>query len=360
MKKSAISTMITIIVLEILSIAGGVVGFLESKKQPNEQKPKDNKNYEITYKYYIDNVAAKNMPENSTVETGEDDTEETVYSFERYVCTNDVQGEFNVQEWKFTPNVTADSTCKLYFVSNFFEVTVNVTNGKLNELSATNNKKVKKGESLTYDITPNEGYEYNATSSCSNGATATWNAETNKLTVSNVTAETKCEIKYDIKQLTVNVKVENGTTETESNTVEYGKDIEFTFTPNENMVYDKMECKPTIKSATYQTETNKLTISNVTADSTCTVTFKQNAFRVTLNITNGTIVGDTTKDVKKTGKAIFNIKANEGYTTSPAEMTCENGATITSNGEVVRVDSVTQDTTCSMTLKESNTAVNNE
>lgn len=358
-------TIVIMVLLEILSLSGGIIGYLEHTRN-NKQIPgqKENK-YKITYKYYLDGVEVATMPRNipkevsipdeevnpdETTPTEEEIEEENIYSFDKYICTNNVEGTFDNEKWEFIPKQTSDATCKLYFVTNIFDVTLNVNNGKLDELSASNNPKVKKGEKITYTIKPNDGYKYDTNSNCNNGALLDWNQGTNILTVSEVTANTTCNINYIINSYNINVETENGVAKTESATVEHGKNTEFEFTPNENMVYDSFTCDPQIKAATYDTASNKLILSNITSNSKCKVAFKQNAFKVTLIINNGEIVGDSTKDVKKSGYVVFDIKENEGYTTNQAEATCNNG-NIELNGTLVKVSNITQDTECSITLK---------
>ena len=41
-----------------------------------------------------------------------------MYTFEKYECSNEVKGSWDNKKWKFTPDLTADSTCKLYFIKN--------------------------------------------------------------------------------------------------------------------------------------------------------------------------------------------------------------------------------------------------
>ncbi len=354
MKKSII---IILTILIIVCTALGIVGFLQSKKGAVvDNTPKE---YKIEYKYYLDGVEVSEMPKNEIIENDEDGTSsnednvptevETKYSFQEYNCTNNVKGLWNNETWKFTiPEKTSDSTCVLYFVSNYLDVDVTATNGTVNELDALKDRKVKRGESISYSITPTKGYKFEKVE-CTNDTPAEWNEENSTLTVSNVTKNTTCEITFSIGEYTINFTANNGIITEESKVVKYGESITTTIKPGSDYIYNEVLCTNNQK-ATYNVETQELTISNVTDNATCTVDFTPNTYTVTLKIVNGTPVEDS-KTVRPGGKVSFTFTNNEGYTTANADITCTNGLIGEISGSLFSVDNVTSNGTCTLTFK---------
>ena len=226
-----------IVIISILIVACtalGIVGYLESKK---EKDPSDNeKDYKIEYKYYLDGVEVSEMPVNEKDENSTDENEDNndinneeetlaMYSFEKYDCTNNVKGIWDNDLWQFSvPEKNSDATCVLYFVSNYFEVEIKANNGVVNELEALKDRKVKRGESITYNITPTEGYNFEKVE-CTNNATAEWNEENSTLTVSNVTKNSVCEVTYSIGEYTIKFTANNGSISEETKTAKHGDTI---------------------------------------------------------------------------------------------------------------------------------------
>ena len=354
MRKSMI---VIISILIVACTALGIVGYLESKK---EKDPSDNeKDYKIEYKYYLDGVEVSEMPVNEEYENttdsneGNNDTnneEETLamYSFEKYDCTNNVKGIWDNDLWQFSvPEKNSDATCVLYFISNYFEVEIKANNGVVNELEALKDRKVKRGESIIYNITPTEGYNFEKVE-CTNNATAEWNEENSTLTVSNVTKNSVCEVTYSIGEYTIKFTANNGAISEETRTAKYGDTITTIVTPGSDYIYNKVSCSDG-QTATYDTNTNTLTVSNVTKNSTCTVDFKSNKYTVTLKIVNGTPIEDT-KTVESGNRVSFTFNSNEGYTTNNPTIECENGLVGRVSGSLFTIDNVSKSGTCTLTF----------
>ena len=350
--------MIVIIsILIVVCTALGIIGYLESKK---EKDPSDNeKDYKIEYKYYLDGVEVSEMPVNEEYENttdsneGNNDTnneEETLamYSFEKYDCTNNVKGIWDNDLWQFSvPEKNSDATCVLYFISNYFEVEIKANNGVVNELEALKDRKVKRGESIIYNITPTEGYNFEKVE-CTNNATAEWNEENSTLTVSNVTKNSVCEVTYSIGEYTIKFTANNGAISEETRTAKYGDTITTIVTPGSDYIYNKVSCSDG-QTATYDTNTNTLTVSNITKNSTCTVDFKSNKYTVTLKIVNGTPIEDT-KTVESGNRVSFTFNSNEGYTTNNPTIECENGLVGRVSGSLFTIDNVSKSGTCTLTF----------
>ncbi len=356
MRKLVIVIISTLI---IVCTALGIVGFLESKKE--ETSNNDPKDYKIEYKYYLDGVEVSKMPINETEDnTNEDNNDENnddinneeetlaMYSFEKYDCTNNVKGIWDNDLWQFSvPEKNSDATCVLYFVSNYFDVEIKANNGIVNELDALKDRKVKRGESITYNITPTEGYNFEKVD-CTNNATAEWNEENSTLTVSNVTKNTTCEVTYSIGEYTIKFTANNGSITEETKTAKHGETVTTIINPGSEYIYNKVSCSDG-QTATYDTNTNTLTVSNITKNTTCTVDFKSNKYTITLKIVNGTPIEDT-KTVEAGNKVSFTINSNEGYTTTNPKIECDTGLIGTVSGSLFSIDNVSKNGTCTLTF----------
>ena len=95
---------------------------------------------------------------------------------------------------------------------------------------------------------------------------------------------------------------------------------------------------------------NLCVISYLSEDGTIKNSFNEedNKKKVTLNVINGS--SDIAyKNVHH--KAVFTVTPNEGITTEDTTMSCDNGATIAINNNVVTVTNVVKDTTCTVNFK---------
>ena len=95
---------------------------------------------------------------------------------------------------------------------------------------------------------------------------------------------------------------------------------------------------------------NLCVISYLSEDGTIKNSFNEevDTRKVTLNVINGS--SDIAyKNVHH--KAVFTVTPNEGITTEDTTMSCDNGATIAINNNVVTVTNVVKDTTCTVNFK---------
>ena len=168
--------------------------------------------------------------------------------------------------------ITEQSNCKFYFnkngeeIINTYEVTIKVKT----DTETEETKKVNNGEDAIFTITPKEGY-VNPKVTCTNNQNGSINGNT--LTVSNVTNDTTCTIEYEALTYTVNATVLNGTIEGEtSKIVNYNGNTTFTLNPTNGYGNPEVSCT---NSQSANMNDNILTVSNITNNTTCTVTFKQ-------------------------------------------------------------------------------------
>ena len=121
----------------------------------------------------------------------------------------------------------------------------------------------------------------------------------------------------------------------------------FTVTPNEGITTEDttMSCD---NKATIAINNNVVTVTNVVKDTTCTVNFKVPTYNVKLNVTNGS-VESANLTVEKNKNAEFTITPNEGYSLTLESDSC-NGVM---EGNVYKVNNITSDKTCNISLKKS-------
>ena len=293
-------------VLFALSTIASVIGYKEHKKA-EINKPEEKKE-QITYEYYLEEQLQSTMPTNSVEDS------EISYSFSRYQCDNNVTGSFDTEKWVFIPNVEKESTCKLYFVKNQYEVTLSVTNGIIDGELLSNVVPVVRESDGQFKITPNEGYEYKDVI-CSNDKEALYDLSTNTLTIHSVMEDVACMVTFDIKELRLDLTVKNGkgTTTEKAN---YGETITAVVQANDGYEKPKIDCTNDQKATI---ENNTFKIEKITNNTKCTVTYakipivtyllKLQNVPETVTITSGN--KEQSIVAGKDGK--FTLKPAEGY-----------------------------------------------
>lgn len=350
---------ITLILLIIICLICGTLGFLENKKPVTAEKPNKNKDYKVTYRYYLDGEEVDEMIEQEFTEINnpsfEGATEKTPnYAFEKYTCTNNVLGEFDEEKWEFIPDLTANSTCRLYFIKTMHKVTFKASNGKLPNGTAEEEITVALDKESKINILGNDGYKFDKVE-CTNGVTTTYDENTKDLTVSNVKKDSTCSISFKISDYTAEVTASNGSVSTPKKSANYGGTIEFDVTPSENYKFGELKCTNG-QNGNYNEASGKLTITGLTNDTVCTIEFRPIKYQVTLTVKNGTILSTSPNpvSVSEGRNASFGISANEGYSLTGADASCTNpnGAEINVSAGIVSVYNVTSDLTCTVTLKQ--------
>lgn len=344
--------------LSIICLIFGIIGFLENQKKPSV-KPEIK--YQVTYKYYLNNVEVAQMPTNpkmisdegsSTASTKEVDVEK-LYAFNTATCTNNVTYTWDEETWTFTPSNTADSTCSLYFVTTYNTFKLEVKNAKIKGESEA---KIKRGEDAVVKITPDEGYVFEK-AECTNNEVAEWNNDAKELIVRSITLETSCKANFVIGKFTVETQVNLGTGTTKVE-YEYGKKIELKVTPAEGYRNPDITCTNDQK-ATWNNDT--LIIDKLTNSTLCTITFKKLQTKVDYTVSLdlgelglGTILfGTNPSKVPVGGSVSWNIRVNEGYIIENA--TCSTGTShIDKSGDdyIVTLKNVDKDGGCSLIYKQ--------
>lgn len=372
MKKSSKGVLVIIIIMIILSLTGGIVGLLASMNTPTTQ-PKDDvkkEDYQITYKYYIDNteVTKEQIDASKETKTTCDETDTTciptikpaTIKYTNYSCTNNVKGEWQDSSWEFTPDLTANTTCKLYFESTVHNVKVTVSNGTLPADNIEGILENKVGETSTMIITPTLGYKFDKVECDDASAKAEFNIETNTLSISNVTKNTTCNISFKLNDYSVEVQVTYGSVTENTKSANYGGSVTFNVTPAENYGDALVSCTNNQKGE-YNKDTKVLTVSSLTSDTKCTVQFKSIKYNVNLTVVNGTLVGTSPISTTPNGSVSFGINVNDGFGYTGATIDCgtQNVKTnIIGTSNVVQISEINQDLNCTLTLKKLETTEN--
>lgn len=367
MKKRSNGVLVIIIIMTILSLSGGIVGLLANMNQ-NTEKPKDDtkpENYEVTYRYYIDSeevnkdkideskekIIECDLVTNPTCVPGT--KQDATIKFEKYTCTNNVKGEWNDENWEFTPDLTANTTCRLYFTNLIHDVKFTVANGTLPIDNPEGIVKNKLGEDSTIIITPTAGYKFDKVE-CDNNATAEFNQENNLLTVKNVTKNTTCTISFKINDYSIEVKATYGSVSESVKSANYGGTVTFDVTPAENYGDAIVSCTNDQK-ATYAN--NVLTVAAITNNTVCTIQFKSIKYSVNLTVVNGTLLSQSENPQTTTpnGRVSFGISPQEGYGYTGAEATCDNAnyiPEIIGTNNIVMISNINANLNCTLTLKK--------
>lgn len=256
---------LVLIILFTISLGCGIVGFVKKNENNNIVIPQENK---ITYNYYLEEVKVDSIPKNKTTtnENGETTTE-IEYIFKKYICTNNLVGDFDTIKWQFEPVSNIESTCDIYFVKAKYDVDLNVINGIEDE---KNLKVIEREADGLFKIVPNEGYQFKE-AICSNDKKAYWDVSTNTLTLNAIMSDVACNVKFEKKELKLEITVINGVGNT-TETVFYGDSKSIVIEPKDGYNNPKIECKnkqnPTFSN-------NSLNFEKVINNDSCKVTFQK-------------------------------------------------------------------------------------
>lgn len=361
MKKKSNTIIYILLALMIVNLVCGTIGLMASKteKTPEETNEKEEeKEYTVSYKYYLDGTEVKEEIKKEEVETASEEFEgvtekKNMYSFKEYKCTNNVEGTWDEEKWEFTPELTANTTCRLYFVKNFHNVTITAINGSIDNNLKEKVKTVELDETAVVKVTPTSGYKFTNVE-CTNNAKGEFKEDSNELTLSEVTKDSLCTITFGIKAYKAQVKLSNGNLEGEdTKSANYGENITFNITPSENYSDPTVSCTNG-QNAGYSN--GVLTVSAISNDTVCTIQFKLAKFNVNLKVNNGFVVGASTQQTAS-GKVVFGIDKNESYQYTGAETSCDVASTkIDLTSSIVTITNVTSDVNCEVTLKAEETS----
>jgi len=335
-------------VLFVLSFSASIIGLIEHNKDNKSNNKNEPSNDKIVYEYYLDDLLQNEMPINEVVD---EETQTKLYNFSKYECTNDITGSFDTDNWKFNITSGKNGTCKLYFINNYYDIDITVTNGVLDE---NNIKKIQRENDAQLKIIPNEGYEYKEVN-CSNNKVATYDKSTDTLTISVVTENIACKADFELKELTMELKVKNGEGATKENAY-YGNSLSVVVSPKDGFEKPKVSCTNNQEAII---KDNTLTIQKLTNNTVCTVTYssipiKKYTLKIEIPEEVNIVSGDITQKIQEGKDALFTIKAKDGY-----EISDINCGDVVPNKEEQQDGSIyvsllkmSKDLTCKVTAKQ--------
>lgn len=174
---------------------------------------------------------------------------------------------------KKSTTATTTTTTPIYNVRVVYD------NAKVNVES----QQVKKGNKAYFEFTPDIGYKYSGVT-CS-GASSSWSSSYNKLTVSYITKDAECTVKF-VKRTDMKVII-NASNALNSRYTIKGKYLEsesLVIKPKTGHQYKSLSCSNV--KATYSN--NKFTVESLTNDDTCTLEFAPIPYDLTINYGNNT------------------------------------------------------------------------
>ena len=357
MKKKSNAFLYIVLFLFTVSLAGGVIGLMADKMVPESENPATNNSddYKVTYKYYVDDVEVSTPVKQEEIEVTNEEFEGAVekkelYSYDKYTCTNNVEGTWNNDTWEFTPNLTSNTTCRLYFVKNFHNVTVLAVNGVLADEVKQVTVNVEKDKNSQVDVSPIEGYKF-TDGSCTNDIKTTYDQETKKLVITEAPKDGMCTVTFGVNEYKAEIKVSNGTIIGEdTKTGKYGDKITFKTEASTNYGSPVVDCTNNQEGKIVDDE---IVIEGITNDTVCTVQYGLIKFSVNLKVNNGTLLSETSSPqyVIRGQKASFGVSPNPGYQVTGSQLKCDKEAKIEAEGLTILVYDVQSNLNCEVTLK---------
>ncbi len=242
---------------------------------------------------------------------------------------------------------------KTFTVSDITSSIIKV-NGTLNDGTGTVSKVEyqRNGDANWY-----QGTNTNGTYSYSFGSLTKATAYTFKIKVTDSNNREKIFEDASYKGTTLNnylvkATVSGGTATPTQATVDHGKSTTFAIAATTG--YNLSAATVSEAGCTFNTDKTKLTVSNVTAATTCTVTIPKLEYNVTVNVTGGT-VDKSPKSVKYNENVTFTITASSGYDITTAKVTGGTGCTLSNGNKTLTASNVTSARTCTVTILKTQT-----
>jgi len=251
-------------------------------------------------------------------------------------------------------NVTANHTISVSFKQEAvptYMITASAGSGGI--ISPSGIRSVNQGDNQTFTFTPNTGFDIDQV--LVDGTNNPAAVSEGSYTFTNVTTDHTISVSFKQKQYTITASADsNGIIAPNGNvTVNYGDSQPFTFTPKTG--YDINQVLVDGTNNTTAVSTGSYTFTNVTADHTISVSFKQQAvptYTITASAgNNGTISPSGTISVSKGSDQPFTITPDPGYGIDLVLVDGTNNTTAVSAGSYTFTN-VTADHTISVSFKQ--------
>lgn len=185
--------------------------------------------------------------------------------------------------------------------------------------------------------------------SCTEGLSGTFNNSTWKFDLSNTTTNKgNCSLYFVNSKYNVSFTLKNAIESPENNLIiEREKDGIFKFIPNEGYVYSEATCSNN-KVPQWDDKNNTLTINAIMSDVSCDINFNRKQLKINIVVKNGK--GNTTETVYYGDSKSIIVEPNEGYKT--AKVSCTNEQTAIFDNNIVNFNTLTNDTSCTITFQK--------
>lgn len=371
MKKRSNLIIYILLVLMLICLGAGVYGYLnQGASNTTKKKETEKKEYKATNLYYIDGISTEEMPIQEEIEIEGTTDKVKLYTLDltKTTCSNNVEYSWDEEKWEFTPVLTTDTKCRLYFNKLVHSITLTSINGKLPNEVASLTKKIINGKTISIKVEPTAGYNFegdeeeplscaknNSQNTSALTVKAKYDKENNELTINSINQDVTCSLSFGVSTYTVTVtNVVNGNLSGEKiKKANYGETVEFDVAPNENYGNPNVVCS-NAQNATL--EDNKLIITGLSKDTECSVSFSMMIVRhtVTLNIDHASLIASSSspKQVLDGENAVFGVAAvDPSYTFTGSDITCTPSDTnITIEGSIITIKNITSDVTCNIKL----------
>lgn len=206
-----------------------------------------------------------------------------------------------------------------------YQVNVVANNGSVISESV---RTVNGGSSASFSFSPNSGYMFGSVS-CTNGAKGTFTKTSNTLKVSSISSNATCTVNFIPRSdIRVSMIGTNGTYSPSYKIVGYGESASFTIKPNNGYEISRVSCT----NGSYSLNGTTLNVSNITTDSTCTVSYEQAKYTVRVFINNSLFDSRTMHYNETYSGSLGPIPTNRGT------LKC-NGTSVTANKSKVTENS---------------------
>lgn len=231
--------------------------------------------------------------------------------------------------------INKDQKCKVVIDYIRWNTQINTIGGS----ASPSNSYVINGRDLNVTLTPNTGYNLDDLNYACNNNTE-FNLNGNILTIKNILTDKVCNISFKKNNYTVTINATGASVTPSSTIAEHGTSKEFTITPNTGYVLQG--ASTTCTGGTINN--NKLSISNITKNETCSVTLQKQKYTIDLTVLNGS--GTSSKTVEHGSSTSFTgVSPNSGYSSSNPTVSCTGG---TLSGTTLTISNVTSNTSCTV------------
>lgn len=183
---------------------------------------------------------------------------------------------------------------------------------------------------------------------CSEGINGNFNNSTWKFEIDGSNAKGSCDLYFVNAKYKVTFTLKNAIESEENNSiVEREKDGIFKLIPNDGYEYNESTCSNN-KIAQWDEKTNTLTLNAIMSDVNCDVTFNRKQLKINVVVKNGK--GNTTETIFYGDSKSIIVEPNEGY--KNAKVSCTNNQTAVFDNNTVSINTLTNDTTCTITFQK--------